>query len=90
MAEVEWSTFVGFPHAAVTVTEGNDAYATVPVARSGCMQGTLSVAYATLDGTARAASDYKAISGTLTFLPGETTKEVKVQIIDDDEIGALS
>jgi len=48
----------------------------------------ITVAYATTDGTATAGSDYTAVSGTLTFNPGETTKNITVQVIGDntDEI----
>ncbi|MFO0892726.1 MAG: Calx-beta domain-containing protein [Isosphaeraceae bacterium] len=38
----------------------------------------VSVDFATADGTARAGVDYLARSGTLTFAPGETTKEIEV------------
>ena len=44
---------------------------------------TLTVAYATHDGTARAGSDYTDTSGALTFAPGETEKTVSVPVIDD-------
>ena len=42
------------------------------------------VAYATADGSARSGTDYQAISGKLTFAPGETSTAVRVPIIDDD------
>ena len=45
---------------------------------------TVTVDYATSDGTATAGSDYTADSGTLTFAPGDTTKNVTVTIADDD------
>ena len=45
---------------------------------------TYTVDYATADGAARAGSDYTATSGTLTFAPGERTKEVSVPVIDDE------
>ena len=41
------------------------------------------VDYATSDGTARAGSDYRATSGTLTFAAGETAKTVSVRVLDD-------
>ena len=44
---------------------------------------TVRVDYATSDGTARAGSDYRATSGTLTFRPGETAKSVGVRVLDD-------
>src|SRR5262249_22304527 len=39
--------------------------------------------YSTANGTALAGSDYTAVSGTLTFAPGETTKTIIVQALDD-------
>lgn len=45
---------------------------------------TITVNYATGDGTATvAASDYTATSGTLVFAPGETTKSIDVATTDD-------
>jgi hypothetical protein len=45
---------------------------------------TVTVDYATADGTANAPGDYTAIPATtLTFLPGETGKPVSVTIVDD-------
>ncbi|WP_448192535.1 cellulase family glycosylhydrolase [Azospirillum sp. sgz301742] len=43
----------------------------------------VSVNYATVDGTAKAGSDYTATNGTLTFNPGETTKTVAVKVLGD-------
>ena len=40
--------------------------------------GIMTVGYTTVDGTAQAGSDYQATSGTLTFNPGETSKDVTV------------
>lgn len=45
---------------------------------------TVTVDYATADGTATASDDYEAVSGTLTFPPGETSQTFEVPIIDDD------
>ena len=44
---------------------------------------TVTVDYATSNGTATAASDYVATSGTLTFHPGDAAKNVKVQVLGD-------
>jgi hypothetical protein len=44
---------------------------------------TVTVSYATADGTATAGSDYVAAAGTLTFAPGETGKQVLVSVIGD-------
>ncbi len=43
----------------------------------------VSVSYATADDTARAGSDYRAASGTLSFQPGQTLKTVLIDVIDD-------
>ena len=45
--------------------------------------GTVTVDYATADGSATAGADYTARSGTLTFAPGETAKTVSVPVLDD-------
>ena len=44
---------------------------------------TVTVDYATSDGTATAGADYTAASGTLSFQPGDTAKTVSVQVLDD-------
>ncbi|NXV80227.1 NAC2 protein, partial [Atlantisia rogersi] len=54
-----------------------------------CEQGleanhTFYVDYKTEDGSAKAGSDYEYSEGTLIFKPGETQKELKIGIIDDD------
>uniref|UniRef100_A0A8C8AQU3 Solute carrier family 8 member A2 n=1 Tax=Otus sunia TaxID=257818 RepID=A0A8C8AQU3_9STRI len=45
---------------------------------------TFYVDYKTEDGSAKAGSDYEYSEGTLIFKPGETQKELKIGIIDDD------
>ncbi|KAF4085806.1 hypothetical protein AMELA_G00099280 [Ameiurus melas] len=47
-------------------------------------ENTFYVDYCTEDGTANAGSDYEYKEGTLVFKPGETRKDIKVGIIDDD------
>ena len=44
---------------------------------------TITVAYATRDGSAKAGEDYTAKSGTLTFGIGEDSKTVQVELLDD-------
>jgi hypothetical protein len=46
----------------------------------------VSVQYKTVDYTAVAGSDYVATSGTVTFAPGETSKQVPVTIIGDSQL----
>jgi hypothetical protein len=44
---------------------------------------TVTVKYATADGTAQKTSDYSATSGTLTFQPGQTSRTISVSIKGD-------
>ncbi|XP_062824993.1 sodium/calcium exchanger 1 isoform X5 [Anolis carolinensis] len=52
--------------------------------RGGDLTKTVSVDFRTEDGTANAGSDYEFTEGTVVFKPGETQKEIRVGIIDDD------
>ncbi|XP_069000387.1 sodium/calcium exchanger 1b isoform X1 [Embiotoca jacksoni] len=52
--------------------------------RGGDVGKTISVEYRTEDGTANAGSDYEFTEGVVVFKPGETVKEIRVGIIDDD------
>lgn len=61
----------------------NASMAVVRILRSAGTNTTTTVDYATLAGTATAGQDYTSRSGTLTFLPGETFKDVTIPIIDD-------
>jgi hypothetical protein len=57
--------------------------AILTVTRQGANGGTATVAYATADGSAKAAKDYTAKSGTVNFGPGETTKRVEIAVSAD-------
>ena len=68
----------------VTVTEGDTGTtnANFTVTLSAASGRTVTVNYATADGTATVADgDYLATSGTLTFAPGETTKTITVEVL---------
>jgi hypothetical protein len=71
-----------FSGAAFTAAE-NAGSATITVTRTGGSDGTVTVAYATADGSAHAGANYTATSNTLTFGPGETTKTFSVPVRDD-------
>jgi hypothetical protein len=70
----------------VTVFEGDvgTTNAVFTVTLSGPTTSTVTIDYATADGTATAPADYTANSGTLTFLPGgPLTQTVTIQVVGD-------
>ena len=54
------------------------------VTLTGSTSLTVTVVYATADGTAVAGDDYMPVSGSLTFAPGESVATFDVSIADDD------
>ncbi len=71
-----------------TATEGTAAGGSLvfDVARNGSLAGTVTVAYATSDGTATEGSDYTSATGTLTFPPGTSSRTIVIPIIPDAAI----
>ena len=74
---------VGIAVADARVEEGAGAVLAFAVTLSRAASGTLTVNYATSDGTATAGTDYTAASGTLTFTAGESSKTIEVTVLDD-------
>jgi len=68
-----------------SVVEGHRGRSKLPftVSRGGSGEGTVSVSYRTVDGTARAKSDYSAASGTLTFQPGVWSQTITIAVKSD-------
>jgi uncharacterized repeat protein (TIGR01451 family) len=68
-----------------TVAEGNsgDAHLTFTVTRSGDLSAPSTVAFNTAGGTAVAGTDYQALSGTLTFAPGDASQQVQIAVHGD-------
>ena len=73
----------GLSVADAQVEEAAGATVDFAVTMSRASASTVTVDYATADGSATAGSDYTATSGTLTFAPGETAKTVSVPVLDD-------
>ena len=73
----------GLAVADAEVEEAANATLAFAVTLGRAPSGTVTVDYATSDGTAAAGSDYTATSGTLTFAAGETGKTVSVPVLDD-------
>jgi hypothetical protein len=68
----------------VSATEGTPL--TFVVTRCGSTGSSVSVSYATSNGTATAGSDYTANSGTLTFVAGDATETISVTTTDDGAV----
>ena len=54
------------------------------VTLSGSTARTVTVDYATTDGSATAGADYGSVSGRFTFAPGESSATVSVDLVDDE------
>ena len=67
------------------VKEGNSGSTpmTFTIALNDTPVGTVTVSYATANGTATAGSDYTPTAGTLTFLAGQSAKTVTVGVVGD-------
>lgn len=64
-------------------TAGDPQTAAFTVTLKHAYTDTVTVRYATTDGTATAGADYTPVSGLLVFAPGETAKTLSVNIIPD-------
>src|SRR5262249_27480848 len=69
----------------VTVTEGTGStvYAVFTVSLNQAGTQPITVTYSTSSGSATSGTDFTAVSGTLTFAPGETSKTVSVAVTGD-------
>ncbi len=69
----------------VSITEGNSGTknAKFTVTLTGLNGAPVTVSYATADGTAQAPGDYFIATGTLTFVPGQTTNTISVAVNGD-------
>lgn len=61
----------------------NAGTATITVTRNDDLTRTVTVNFATSDGTAIANQDYRTTTGTLTFNPGQPTQSFTIPIIND-------
>jgi hypothetical protein len=76
------NSFVQFSQPAYSVSESGAAFV-LTVTRTGDLSGQATVRYGTADGTATAGSDYLPANGSVTFAPGESSKTVTVNVIND-------
>lgn len=73
---------VQYTTSAFSVAEG-DAIVSVTVERIGSTVDEVTVDYSTQYSTAVGNEDYEAITGSLTFAPGETSQTIEIIVIDD-------
>jgi len=68
-----------------SVTEGDSGFVTATFSITLCRASaqTVTVTYATADGTATGGDDYVPASGSLVFFPGETSRTVTVSVYGD-------
>ena len=68
-----------------SLTEGNSGTSPMifTVTLAGATGQTVTVAFATVDNTATAGSDYTSTSGTLTFIPPNVSQTISVPIVGD-------
>jgi hypothetical protein len=81
----------GGPTVTVTGTSVKEGHFGTPVLRftvslASAATRTATVAYETINGTAKAGEDYFATKGSVTFRPGETSKVVDVRVVGDTRV----
>ncbi|CAJ1054135.1 sodium/calcium exchanger 1a isoform X1 [Xyrichtys novacula] len=84
VSENDFSAKVSFDPCTYQCLENCGSVALNIMRHGGDLTSTVSVDYRTEDGTANAGSDYQFTEGTVVFKPGETEKEIRIDIIDDD------
>ncbi|XP_046365062.2 sodium/calcium exchanger 2-like isoform X2 [Haliotis rufescens] len=77
-AVVEWA-------ASSTAVLEKDGRAKLTLMRHGNINNKVLIRVETIDGTAEANSDYKPFKETIVFRPEETTKQIDIEIIDDND-----
>lgn len=76
-------TGLQFEVESLSASESSGTFA-VKVSRTGNPSNSVSVDFATSNGTATAGADYTATSGTLNFAPGELSKLISIPIVNDN------
>ncbi|CDQ57591.1 unnamed protein product [Oncorhynchus mykiss] len=84
VSENDFSSKIFFDPCTYQCLENCGTVALNVVRLGGDLTNTVSVEYRTEDGTANAGSDYQFTEGVVVFKPGETEKEIRIDIIDDD------
>jgi Metallo-peptidase family M12/Calx-beta domain len=85
VAGFDASTIIDFSTNAVSVAE-NGTNAVLTLLRTGVITNSSSIKVATVAGTAKAGTDFTAVSTVVTFAANETNKTVTIPIIDNLKI----
>ena len=85
LASLTVAPLLSIDNDSITISEGvaGTVMAEVTLSLSSVASENVTVDFSTRDGSAIAGSDYVANSGQVTFLAGETSKTVSVEILDD-------
>lgn len=75
---------ISLTNSVASVNEGNSTSITVNLSKTS--YESITVDYATIDGTGVAGTDYDSTSGTLTFAAGESSKIINISTIDNSTI----
>merc|ERR1712079_389753 len=82
--EGEEKAIIEFHSSTAAVLESIGTYK-LHIIRHGRMDETVKVRLETIDGSAVEEEDYKPLNETLTFEPNERTKEIGLEIVDDNQ-----
>ncbi len=82
---LEDNVALAFATNAITVNEKAGSV-TLNVARLYVLTNMVTVNYSTVDGTAKSNVNYSAVSGTLTFAPGQSVRPIPVPILYDTNV----
>jgi len=74
---------IAITDASLTEGDAGSALMNFTISLSSASATPVTLDYTTADGTARAGHDYQALSGSLTFAPGETSRIVSVAVLGD-------
>ncbi len=85
IAQTGLGTTVSFESASSWWGE-NAGSATIRVQLSAPVATTVTVSYATSNGTATSSQDYLSTTGTVQFAPGETVREITIPILSDTTV----
>jgi Calx-beta domain/FG-GAP-like repeat/FG-GAP repeat len=66
-------------------SKGNTTLFTFTVTLSTAYDQPVTMSFRTVDDTAKAGTDYRAMSGILTFIPGQTTKTITIEVIGNNK-----